>query len=93
MPPTKNKSTILEAWELFEALTMPINAGERQRNDMKIAFFAGAGACFKSVVLDLDSTDIEPTEDDLRHVSAVYDELEAFATKVVRDSSVQTRAQ
>ena len=71
---------IAGGWAGFQSLVMPDNASPIQRREMEMAFFAGANHLFATMMNILDPGDSEPTERDLRRVSLIASELEAFET-------------
>ena len=75
-------STIAEAWAITAATIIPEAAGETQRNDLRTAFYLGAGSFFDVLVHFLDDGD-EPTEADMRRLDALYAELVAFKQQAI----------
>jgi hypothetical protein len=69
---------IIEAgWVGLQLLAVSKNASLTQINEMRNAFFAGAQHLFASIMAVMDS-DREPTENDMRRMSLIADELEEF---------------
>jgi hypothetical protein len=55
-----------------------------QLREMRMAFFAGAQHLMGSMMSALDP-DAEPTDDDLRRMGLIHDELERFIGEFARD--------
>lgn len=73
-----NKGLLIEAGWVGLQLALGLeNAPKTQLEEMKKAFFAGAQHLFSSIMTILDE-DSEPTEDDMRRMSLISDELEKF---------------
>lgn len=47
MPKVPSRNLIASKWDQFDALVMPPGAPDRQRQEMKKAFYAGAEAMFR----------------------------------------------
>ena len=62
-------------WVIFQGLTLPPDAPQMQRNDMRIAFLAGAQHVFSAIMMVLDPGD-EPSERDMRRIESIATELE-----------------
>lgn len=75
---TDEGKLIASGWVIFEAMTLPPHASEDQRNDMRIAFFAGAQHLFGTMASIMDPGD-EPTDADLSRMDNINDELARFA--------------
>lgn len=75
---TDEGKLIKAGWVLFEAMTLPPSASQAQRDDMEIAFFAGAQHLF-GTLSDIMVDDDEPTETDLNRVDQIDTELTRFA--------------
>lgn len=80
----KATKALVDAGKLVEAgwvglriTAIPADASEVQLSEMRKAFFAGAQHLFGSIMSFLDS-DREPTPNDLRRMTLVHEELEAF---------------
>lgn len=74
---TDEGKLVKAGWVLFEAYTMPPTAGADQRNDMRIAFFAGAEHVFHTILSIMEEGE-EPTEADLSRMDKINDELMHF---------------
>lgn len=74
-----DQGKLIEAgWKSYELLVIPVDASTVQRNETRIAFFAGAQHLFGSIVGILEPGDAEPTENDLRRMDAINKELDRF---------------
>lgn len=73
-----DEGKLLEAgWRGYELAVLPEGVSQIQVNETRVAFFAGAQHLFWSIMGILEP-DAEPTEADMRRMSAINDELEAF---------------
>lgn len=73
--------TVAELWQSYVDDVLPKNAGAVQRRETRRAFYAGAGAILGAVVSGL-SEDPEPTNEDVRALDTLHEELHAFARDV-----------
>lgn len=64
-------------WIGFRMIVLPQDASPDQLAEMRKAFFAGAAHLFASVLAVLDD-DREPTERDLKRMTQIHLEVEAF---------------
>jgi hypothetical protein len=69
---------IAAGFALYRARVMSPYAGETQVRECMLAFMAGAQHLFATTMQFLDEGE-EPTEDDLRRLGIISDELEHFA--------------
>jgi hypothetical protein len=74
----KNPELIRLAWESYRAHVVPAGAEAVQINETKLAFFAGAQALF-SIINAVMTEDRDVTEEDIRNVSYLDQELRDFA--------------
>lgn len=65
----------------MRAAIIPITASEGQVSDMRIAFMAGAQHLYGSIMSMMES-DREPTDADMRRMSLIASELEAFGVEL-----------
>lgn len=72
------RGKLAELWESYAARVLPQNASAIQVQECRRAFYAGAGALLAAIASVLGPGD-EPTEDDLRAITAIQVELNAFA--------------
>ena len=73
-----DKGKLIEAgWVSLRLAAIPLDASSVQLDEMRNAFFAGAQHLFGSMMSIMEA-DAEPTENDLRRVSLINDELLAF---------------
>lgn len=74
-----DKGQLMEAgWLSLRLAAIPAEASALQLTAMRKAFFAGAQHYHASIMTFLDS-EREPTEDDLRRMTSIAEELEKFA--------------
>lgn len=80
-----DKGKLIEAgWVGLRLAAIPQDAGKLQLQEMRKAFFAGAQHLFSSIMTILDE-DREPTDEDLRRMSLISDELESFGHDLARE--------
>lgn len=73
-----DEGKIIEAgWISFRIISIPDGASQRQLDDMRAAFFAGAQHLFGSIMVSFDPGK-EPTDNDLRRMSQINMELNEF---------------
>lgn len=84
---TKQPS-IAAAWRSYRELVLPRTIAPGMRDDLQLAFFAGAATLFYSIIATLDEGE-EPTEADLARMDAINNEIETFAKSF--DSEVLKR--
>lgn len=70
-------------WVSLRMMAVPEDATETQLDEMRFAFFAGAQHLMGSIMSALDA-DAEPTENDLRRMSDIQKELDAFLEEMER---------
>jgi hypothetical protein len=83
--------SISTAWASFERLAIPHNAGEDQRREMRIAFYAGATTVLGT--LAEISSDRVTEADGMNHLGAMTHEAHEFAhalTKAAQPSGSAT---
>ena len=68
---------IAAGWKGFELGVVPLDAPTIQRQEMRLAFFAGAQHLFASIMGILEP-DAEPTEKDLARMTQIAGELKRF---------------
>ena len=75
-----DKGLLIEAgFVSLRHMAIAKDATDEQVDEMRSAFFAGAQHLFASIMSILDpGPDDEPTENDLRRMSLISDELERF---------------
>lgn len=69
---------IAAGWKGFELGVVPLAAPTLQRQEMRLAFFAGAQHLFSSIMGILDPGDEEPTAKDLARMDQIAAELKRF---------------
>lgn len=65
----------------LRAAFIPSDAPESQVNDMRIAFMAGAQHLFASM-MSIMEPGAEPTENDLRRMNLIFNELDRFTNEM-----------
>lgn len=79
-----DRGTVIGAgWQTFEKMVVPAGAGDIQRREMRLAFFAGAQHLFACIMGGLDP-DAEPTVRDLDRMSKLADELKRFGSQFMQ---------
>lgn len=78
------------AWRSYMANILPRNASSTHLKETHLAFYAGASILFYAMLNMLDPG-AEPTEADLKKMSALDDEIGAFARTF--DAAVLQRTQ
>ncbi len=73
---------IAKLWESY-LLILPKDATANQITETRRAFYAGAQALFHSILVNLDP-DQEPTENDLRRMDDIQQELREFREMVLK---------
>lgn len=66
-----------EAWAEYAKYSFPPEVEDLQRNEMKKAYYAGAGMLFFKVLFSL-APDREPTDADLTLIQDLHDEIVKF---------------
>ena len=75
-----NQGKLVEAgFTLFAAKVIPKDASQVQRDEMLLAFMAGAQHVFSSMINALDPSADEPTDADFRRMDLLNQELEQWA--------------
>jgi hypothetical protein len=68
-------------WQAYRRAVIPIDASRVQVEECRRAYLAGASVLFDTVFALL-SPDAEPTEEDLRHMQELHDELRGLVASV-----------
>lgn len=77
-----DQGKLIEAgWISLRIAAIPADASPQQLGDMRDAFFAGAQHLFASILGVLDEGD-DATMDDMRRMSLISAELDAFGKKL-----------
>ena len=77
-----DEGKLIEAgWVGLRIAAIPLDAPEIQIQEMRNAFMAGAQHLFSSIISIMEA-DAEPTENDLRRMCLIDDELKLFAKEV-----------
>jgi hypothetical protein len=85
-----DKGLLIEAgWTAMRASVIPENASVIQLREMRMAFFAGAQHLFGSIMGILDPG-AEPTDDDLKRMESISDELDTFIAEMKERARAQT---
>lgn len=74
----KGKSSLAAAWRAYEEMVVHPQAPDIQREECKLAFYAGAATLFYSIMIGLDPG-TEPTDADMARMDAINKEVEQFA--------------
>lgn len=78
-----DEGKLIEAgWVTMRRACLPPDTGETQLREMRNAFFAGAQHLYGSIMTMLEP-DAEPTENDLRRMGMIDDELSRFINDFV----------
>jgi hypothetical protein len=73
---------LIEAgWVALRHLSIPEDAPDTQVSEMRIAYMLGAQHLFSSIIAMMDPG-TEPTDEDLRRMDLIYEELEKFRKEV-----------
>lgn len=75
---TDEGKLIKAGWVVFEGMVLPQSASQAQRDDMEIAFFAGAQHLFGTMISIMEEGE-EPTEKDMNRMDQINAELNRFA--------------
>jgi len=67
-------------WQRYRALAVPRDAGKTQVRQTEAAFYAGASSLY-DVIMHMLTPGTEPSEEDLRNMQALHDELGQFAAR------------
>lgn len=70
-----------EQWDSFARAVLPKDAPAVQRQEMRRAFYAGAQGILFGVIAIL-APEAEPTDEDIRHMENLHQELQDFANLV-----------
>jgi hypothetical protein len=77
-----DEGKLIEAgWQAYRMLSIPPNASDIQVRESRLAYFLGAQHLFASIMGIMDSG-TEPTEDDLRRLTLISNELDAFIATI-----------
>lgn len=77
-----NQLLVKGGFALFRAQIIPVDAGQVQVDECRIAFYAGAQHVLACIMAGLDEG-IEPTEDDLKRMEYLEAELDAWAVEML----------
>jgi hypothetical protein len=84
----KKQPSITAGWHAYLELVVPPQAPDIQREECRLAFWAGAATLFYAIMQSLDPG-AEPTEADVARLDAINAEIEAFSATF--DAEVQKR--
>ena len=89
-----DQGKLLEAgWKVLSSVLLPPDATESQKAEIRAIFMFGAQHVFTSVLAMMDA-DKEPTENDLRRMTLLHEELQAFEPEaMLRISNPWKKAQ
>jgi len=74
---------IASAWDSYNREVLPPTAGDIQRIESRLAFYAGAAALFIGLVKSVGNED-EPSADDLAMLDSVKTELQEWKEEAKR---------
>lgn len=80
-----SRQIVLKSWQRFRRDFIPPDAPPIQLQEMERAYYAGCSAVFMGLVKALDPGK-EPTEADLRVMSELRDELQAWAENILTNA-------
>ncbi len=78
---TEEGKLIEAGWLTYRHRVMPATCGQVQVTETRTAFFAAAQYLFTSLMTILEP-DAEPTENDVKRIDAIAQELKAFELKL-----------
>ncbi|MGI9251022.1 MAG: hypothetical protein ACR2PR_07465 [Pseudohongiellaceae bacterium] len=77
---------IAKLWAGFEAAVVPPGAGKVQRDETRLAFYAGACSLWALMqgdqFFDQDSDGLDPTADDMASMMALQEEVDTFGAEL-----------
>lgn len=76
------KQQIERSWKAYRQSVVPNDVPEAQIAELRKAYFTGAVVLFQSIVNFLDLSVDEPTEDELKKLDAIREELRVFAVEL-----------
>jgi hypothetical protein len=76
-----SKTRFAEQWDLYARKVLPVHAGRVQAQETRRAFYAG-GASFLFLLMSSFTEDEEVTDQDLLTMSALKEEIQAFARDI-----------
>jgi hypothetical protein len=81
----KRPALMMERFELYRALVIPTNAPAVQVDECRRAFIAGAVEVYRFMMdASTFAAGIEPTDEDMKMMQALDDELRALAENEIR---------
>ena len=83
----KNPQHVNQTWTTFQAVAISPGAPKIQRDEMKLAYMAGAQGVLMKLMAVFDAGR-EPTPEDLVVMQDVMDELQDFAAEYERTGKV-----
>lgn len=78
---------ISDEWQSFRRSVIPASAPPVQIRESKRAFYAGAASLFSAIIAILDPSSNEPTEQDLRVMDSINQELQEFQKGLIAGSN------
>jgi len=72
---------IKRGWESYLKYVMPDGASSVQTKETRQAFYSGAAVLFWTLMIALDE-DHEPTDDDMRKMEDLQNEIDAFGQQL-----------
>lgn len=87
-----DKGLLIEAgWVSLQRMAISPNVSQTQLDEMRMAFFAGAQHLFGSIMSILEPGE-EPTENDMKRLDLIHNELDKFIEEVKRKIPTQGSA-
>jgi len=81
---------IESAWNSYQRQVLPTSAGDIQRTETRLAFYAGAAALFGGLANGVGDED-EPTADDLAMMDGIKAELDEWREEAKRRAARASR--
>lgn len=81
---TKQRKYIEAAWDSYQEMVVPKNAGDAQIAETRQAFYSGASVLFQLIITSLEQVS-EETEADLQLLTDIDDEITAFGQQLDRN--------
>lgn len=82
--------TIAHSWEMFRALSLPVNTPDAQVKEMRTAFYLGATAVV-AMTVEI-SSDRVSQEQWMELLSALHNEAHEFSAQIVADAVLRRSA-
>lgn len=76
-----NKLLLKGGWEIYRVQAVPVDASHFELREIEQAYWAGAQHLMACIMVGLDPG-TEPTDDDLKRMDYIEQELEEFANRL-----------